>query len=121
MTAANNNGGGTGFAGAEPMIPASGPNESPNGSGVPNVSNYFLMGPNQQNMGTIRTNTVSNGSVIGAASGTNSAQQQPVNGSGVYILQGMPKTRLGDMGTHNNNNSMGNQVAPSQTKYYVMS
>ncbi|QRN40871.1 MAG: DUF4150 domain-containing protein [Neisseriaceae bacterium] len=121
MTAANNNGGGVAFVGVEPMAPGPGSNESLNVSGVPNVANYFLMGANQQNMATIRTNTVSNGSVIGVVSGTNSAQQQPVNGSGVYILQGMPKTRLGDMGTHNNNNSMGNQMVPSQTKYYIMS
>lgn len=119
MTAANTNAGGMSLAGCEPMIPGPGPNISPNNTGIPNVANFFLCGGNEQNMGTIRTSTNSTGAVIGAASGTHSAQMQPTQGSGKYIVKGMPATRLGDMCTVNNNNSVGTQVAPSQTKVFI--
>lgn len=121
MTAANNNSGGMAVAGADPMIPATGNNNSPNATGVPNVPNYFLVGANEQNMGTTRTSTISTGGVTGAASGTHSAIQQPIQGSGHYLVQGMPATRLGDSGIQNCGNTVGTQVAPSQTKVFIMS
>lgn len=121
MTAANNNSGGMAIAGADPMIPATGNNNSPNATGIPNVPNYFLSGANEQNMGTIRTSTISTGGAIGAASGTHSATQQPIQGSGHYLVKSMPATRLGDSGMQNNNNTVGTQSAPSQTKVFIMS
>lgn len=101
------------------MIPAPGPNTAPNATGIPNVANYFLMGSNQQNLGTMRVTTVDAGAVVGTASGTHSAQMQPMQGSSKYFLQGMPVTRLGDMSMTNNNNMVTVQVVPSQTKYFV--
>ncbi|UAN28755.1 DUF4150 domain-containing protein [Serratia ureilytica] len=119
MTAANNNMGGIGFAGCDPMIPVPGPNTSPNNTGTPNVENCFICGGNEQNLGTIRMATADSGGVIGAASGTHSAQAQPVQGSSKYFSGGMPVTRLGDSSTTNNNNMVCTQVAPSQTKCFV--
>ncbi|AIM22627.1 type VI secretion protein [Serratia marcescens] len=119
MTAANTNMGGIGFAGCDPMIPAPGPNTSPNNTGIPNVPNIFISGGNEQNLGTTRVATADSGGVIGAASGTHSAQAQPVQGSGKYFSGGMPVTRLGDSSTTNNNNMVCTQVAPSQTKCFV--
>ena len=119
MTAANNNTAGISFAGCDPMIPAPGPNTAPNNTGIPNVPNYFICGGNEQNLGTIRVATIDSGGVIGAASGTHSAQAQPVQGSGKYFSGGMPVTRLGDSSTTNNNNMVATQVAPSQTKCFV--
>ncbi|EPH7218638.1 PAAR-like domain-containing protein [Serratia marcescens] len=119
MTAANNNMGGIGFAGCDPMIPVPGPNTSPNNTGTPNVENCFICGGNEQNLGTIRMASVDSGGVIGAASGTHSAQAQPVQGSGKYFSGGMPVTRQGDSSTTNNNNTVCTQVVPSQTKCFV--
>ncbi|EHO4509651.1 DUF4150 domain-containing protein [Salmonella enterica subsp. enterica serovar Carrau] len=119
MTAANNNMSGIGFVGCDPMIPAPGPNTSPNNTGIPNVPNYFICGGNEQNLGTIRTATIDSGGLIGAASGTYSAKAQPMQGSGKYFSYGMPVTRLGDFSTTNNNNMVATQVAPSQTKCFV--
>ncbi|HIE3988404.1 PAAR-like domain-containing protein [Serratia nevei] len=119
MTAANNNMAGISFAGCDPMIPAPGPNTAPNNTGIPNVPNYFICGGNEQNLGTIRVSTIDSGVVIGAASGTHSAQMQPVQGSGKYFIQGMPATRLGDSCMTNNNNMVATQIAPSQTKYFI--
>ncbi|HGM6601692.1 TPA: PAAR-like domain-containing protein [Serratia marcescens] len=119
MTAANNNMAGIGFAGCDPMIPVPGPNTSPNNTGTPNVHNCFICGGNEQNLGTIRMASVDSGAVIGAASGTHSAQAQPVQGSSKYFSGGMPVTRLGDSSTTNNNNMVCTQVAPSQTKCFV--
>ncbi|MGQ6476149.1 PAAR-like domain-containing protein [Serratia sp. IR-2025] len=119
MTAANTNAGGIGLASCDPMIPVPGPNTSPNNTGIPNVPNCFICGGNEQNLGTIRVATIDSGGVIGAASGTHSAQAQPVQGSGKYFSGGMPVTRLGDSSTTNNNNMVCTQVAPSQTKCFV--
>lgn len=119
MTASNTNAGGTSFAGCEPMIPVPAPNDAPNNRGIPNVANYFCCGGNEQNLGTIRSSTTSFGSVIGAASGTHSAQMNPQQGSGKYFLQGMPATRLGDTSMTNNFNTATTQIAPSQTKYFI--
>nr|AAT90797.1 conserved hypothetical protein [uncultured proteobacterium QS1] len=119
MTAANNNSGGMSFTGCDPMVPAPGPNTAPNSTGIPNVANYFCCGSNEQNMATIRMTTSDSGSSTGAASGTHSGLMQPMQGSGKYFIQGMPATRLGDMSMTNNNNMVVNQIAPSQTKYFI--
>lgn len=119
MTAANTNMGGISFAGCDPMIPAPGPNVAPNNTGIPNVANYFCCGGNEQNLATIRTSTIDSGSINGVASGTHSAQMQPMQGSGKYFIQGMPATRLGDMSMTNNNNMVATQIAPSQTKCFI--
>lgn len=119
MTAANTNGDGLSFAPCDPMIPAPGPNIAPNAMGIPNVENYFMMGSNQQNMATLRVATIDVGGVLGVASGTHSAQLQPMEGSGKYFLKAMPVTRLGDKSLTNNNNTVAIQLDPSQTKYFV--
>lgn len=111
--------GGISFAGCDPMIPAPGPNVAPNNTGIPNVANYFCCGGNEQNLATIRTSTIDSGSINGVASGTHSAQMQPMQGSGKYFIQGMPATRLGDMSMTNNNNMVATQIAPSQTKCFI--
>ncbi|GAA0325155.1 DUF4150 domain-containing protein [Morganella psychrotolerans] len=118
MTAANTRAGGIAFAGCEPMIPVPGPNTAPNATGVPNVFNYFCCGGNEQNLMSVRVSTISAGIVIGAT-GTNSAQMNPVQGSGKYFIQGSPATRLGDMSMSNNCNTAATQIAPSQTKYFI--
>lgn len=119
MTAANTNAAGCSFVGSDPMIPAPGPNTAPNNMGIPNVANYFCCGGNEQNIATIRVATIDSGAVLGTASGTHSAQMQPIQGSAKYFIQGMPATRLGDMSMTNNNNMVVTQVAPSQTKYFI--
>lgn len=120
MPAINTNGDGMTLSPVEPMIPGPGPNISPNAAGLPNVSSYFVMGANQQNLATIRGLTISTGFFVGGT-GTHSAYMLPVTGSGKYILQGAPVTRLTDLGTVNNNNSIGVQSTPSQSKYFVLS
>ncbi len=67
---------------------------------------------------SIRASTISTGIVIGAT-GANSAQMMPVQGSGKYFIQGCPATRLGDTSMTNNCNAPGTQIAPSQTKYFI--
>lgn len=119
MTAANTRAGGISFIGSDPMIPISAPNTAPNANGIPNVSNYFCCGGNEQNLNTIRPSTIDGGSVMGAASGTHSAKMDPMQGSGKYFIQGSPATRLGDMSMTNNYNAPSTQIAPSQTKYFV--
>ncbi|EIM18698.1 PAAR-like domain-containing protein [Pseudomonas chlororaphis] len=119
MTAANTNAAGISFTGCDPMVPVPGPNIAPNTTGIANVANYFCCGGNEQNLATIRTSTIDSGSAVGAASGTHSAQMQPMQGSSKYFIQGMPATRLGDMSVTNNNNMVVNQIAPSQTKYFI--
>lgn len=118
--ASNCNAGGLSFAGCDPMIFATGPNFSPNTTGIPNVPNYFCCGGNEHNLATIRVSTISTGGASGAASGTVSAQFIPLVGSEKYFICGQPVTRQGDLGTANNNNTMSTQIVPSQTKYFVL-
>lgn len=119
MTAANTRAGGMSFTGCDPMIPIPGPNIAPNANGIPNVSNYYCCGGNEQNLNTIRTSTIDTGSILGAASGSHSAKMDPMQGSGKYFIQGSPATRLGDMSMTNNYNSSSTQMMPSQTKYFI--
>ncbi|WP_072091742.1 PAAR-like domain-containing protein [Trabulsiella odontotermitis] len=119
MTAANTRAGGMSFTGCDPMVPISGPNFAPNNTGVPNVSNYYCCGGNEQNLNTIRVSTIDTGIIVGAASGTHSSKMDPMQGSGKYFIQGSPATRLGDMSMTNNNNSSSTQISPSQTKYFI--
>lgn len=118
--ASNCNAGGLSFAGCDPMFLVTGPNSSPNTTGIPNVANYFCCGGNEHNLGTIRVSTISMGGALGIASGTMSAQFMPVTGSAKYFIGGLPTTRQGDLGTANNNNTMSTQIVPSQMKYLIM-
>lgn len=101
------------------MIPIPAPNIAPNASGIPNVSNYFCCGGNEQNTATIRPATIDTGFILGAASGTHSSKMDPMQGSSKYFIHGSPATRLGDMSMTNNYNSASTQIAPSQTKYFI--
>jgi hypothetical protein len=121
MTAANTNANGLSFASADPLFPIPGTNSAPNNNAIPNVSNYFCCGGNEQNLGTLRLATIDSGLGTGVVSGTNSARMQPMQGSSKYFIQGMPATRLGDMSLTNSNNIVANQVVPSQTKYFINS
>jgi Domain of unknown function (DUF4150) len=119
MTAANTRAGGISFTGCDPMIPIPAPNIAPNANGIPNVSNYFCCGGNEQNLNTVRPSTIDIGGILGAASGTHSAKMDPMQGSAKYFIQGSPATRLGDMSMTNNNNASSTQITPSQTKYFI--
>ncbi|WON77463.1 PAAR-like domain-containing protein [Serratia sp. UGAL515B_01] len=119
MTAANTRAGGMSFTGCAPMIPIPGSNTAQNSNGIPNVSNYFCCGGNEQNMNTIRSTTSDSGWTLGAASGTHSGKMDPMQGSSKYFIHGSPATRLGDMSMTNNYNASSSQITPSQTKYFI--
>ncbi|MFZ1871607.1 MAG: PAAR-like domain-containing protein [Chania sp.] len=119
MTFSNNGAKGMSFAPVTPMIPIPGPNTAPNSQGIPNHPNYFLVSGTKQTVSTRRTSTIDAGSVLGAASGTNGAQMDPMQGSNKVNVQGSPVTRLGDQSMTNNHNASTVQCDPSQTKCAV--
>ncbi|NMP25702.1 DUF4150 domain-containing protein [Rahnella sp. SAP-1] len=119
MTAANTRAGGMSFVACDPMIPIPGTNIAPNDAGIPNISNYYCCGGNEQNMATLRVATIDSGGLLGVASGTYCGAMTPMQGSAKYFIQGNPATRMGDMSMTNSGNMVCVQASPSQLKYFI--
>jgi hypothetical protein len=116
MSFINTNGEGESISPVDPMDKVSGPNISSNNRGVPNNSNFFTAGNNDQSVETIRTTTQDTGQNLGLGSGTIHAYMKPMKGSSKLFIRGSAITGTGDMGMTNNNNSATTQCTPSQLK-----